>query len=174
LDAERFDRFVQSFGYARSRRAVFQAIAAGVLATPAAVRGRSVVAGDPTCTPDGKSCLASAPEQCCSGICKKKKGGKARCKKAPAAFGCTNVQDSCNGGDFGCLGGPPSGRCFVNADHVPFCADIDTAFTCNGCADDAACVAAFGKGAFCLACPDCEPFGSTTACVRPAKVKKRK
>ncbi len=172
MDADRFDRFVQSFGAARSRRAAIRAVAAGALAASAAVRGRPAAAGAPTCIPNGKRCSVATGTLCCSGICKKKHG-KTRCRKAPAAFGCTNLQDSCNGPDFGCLGGPPSGRCFVTAERVPFCADVDTAFTCNDCTGDLECVDLFGDGAFCLACPDCAEFGRTTACVRPAKVKKR-
>jgi hypothetical protein len=173
LDAERFDTFVQSFAGRRSRRGVLRALAAGAVSAPAVVRGRSAAAGALTCISNGDKCSLAAPDQCCSGICKKKHG-KARCKKAPAAFGCTNLQDSCQGPNIDCPNRAAPGLCFVDANHVPFCADANTQFTCNDCAGDQECVDLFGDGAFCLFCPDCVEFSTTSACVKPAKVKKRK
>lgn len=171
MDANRFDFFVQSVAANRSRRGVLRAIAAGALAAPALGCGRPVGAGIPACIPNGNKCSIAAPDECCSGICKKKHG-KARCKKAPAAFGCTNLQDSCKGSNFDCPKQAAPGLCFVDANHVPFCADASTAFTCNGCAGDQECVDLFGDGAFCLFCPDCAEFGETSACVRPFTRKK--
>ncbi len=165
MDAKRFDVFVQSFAAHRSRRDVFRAIAVGALATPAMVRGQPVAAGAPACIPNGKTCAVTTPEQCCSGICKKKHG-KAKCRKAPAAFGCTNLQDSCNGPNIDCPKWAAPGLCFVDANHVPFCADL-LDFNCSGCTTDQECVTMFGDGAFCFTCPDCAEFGTTTACVKP-------
>ncbi len=170
MDANRFDGFVQSFATNRSRRGVFRAIAAGALGAPV-LASRGATAGPvAVCIPNGKKCSTASPELCCSGICKKKKG-KAKCQKAFSAFGCTNVQDSCNGPDIPCPKRAATGLCFVDANHVPFCADADFDFTCMDCSDDAPCINRFGDGAFCLACPDCVPFSTNTGCIRPVKVK---
>ncbi|HEU5430204.1 MAG TPA: hypothetical protein VFU81_00995 [Thermomicrobiales bacterium] len=165
MDSEQFDGFVRSLADARSRRALLRAVAAA-LAAPSVTGDATLAARPPTCLADGKKCKKSKASKCCSGICAKQ-GRKTKCQPAPFAHGCTNLSDSCAGVDVACPEfQSDSLLCFVDANDVPFCADL-LAFSCGGCATDQECVAMLGDGAFCLACPDCGEFGTNTACVKP-------
>jgi len=166
MDADRFDGFVRSLADARSRRAVLRAVAVGAVTAPLLADGATVAARPPTCLADGKKCQRRKAQKCCSGICAKQ-GRNAKCQPAPFAHGCTNLSDSCSGVDVACPDFQSDSRlCFVDANHVPFCADLQD-FNCSGCTTDQECIAMFGDGAFCLACADCAEFGTSTACAKP-------
>jgi hypothetical protein len=113
------------------------------------------------CVDVGKFCKNAG--QCCSGICKGKKGKK-KCRAHDEST-CLPGQNVCVGAMVGCIttAGIP-GQCGVTTGRAPYCFATGECFPCS---KDTDCELPVGFGAACLACPSC--FDETpkgTACVR--------
>ncbi len=156
LDASRFDALTRVFGATRSRRQTLAALTLGALALAKSAEGSTA---GPGCKDVNAKCQKA--NDCCSGICKGKKGKK-KCKAHDAST-CLAGQNSCGiKEDIACrTTAGVKGSCFTTTGNAPYCgADGD----CFACTKDADCKAAFGQQAACIDCADCPETGNV-ACV---------
>jgi hypothetical protein len=99
--------------------------------------------------------------QCCSGICKGKKG-KGKCL-AHNASTCQAGQENCVGTGVECTSETGElGVCTITTGQANYC---EVNGNCYPCTKDADCVAVCGEGAACLDCADCS---GGTACAGPS------
>jgi hypothetical protein len=159
MDASRFDRLTRAISHATlPRRQILIALVLGIVGLHA--RGGAVAAG-PGCKNVGKKCKKK--KDCCSGICKGKKGKK-RCK-AHDTGGCQagQRQGICGGVDVPCTtsAGNP-GLCQTTTGNAAYCTAGGGCFACQ---QDADCRPFCGPGAACVRCLFCGEDGSPTACV---------
>jgi hypothetical protein len=164
IDAFRFDRLTRALVAPASRRRLLGGLA-GPLgdAATAKQRRKKVKRNAFGCVNVGKFCKHDG--QCCSGICKGKKGKK-RCR-AHGQSTCRRGQDACTRPDVDCLSSTgESGDCFVTTGKASFCgADGD----CFACTKDADCIPVCGPQAACIVCVGCaEEVGTDTACESPS------
>jgi hypothetical protein len=149
MDATRFDLLARTLAMASSRR---QALSALLLGGVALTHGAGESEAGPGCKNVGKKCKKK--KDCCSGICKGKKGKK-KCK-AHDTGGCLagQQQEEC-GGDatIACTtSAGETGFCETTTGNAAYCAaDID----CFACTKDADCRPFCGPQAACVACTDC-------------------
>lgn len=97
--------------------------------------------------------------QCCSGICQKAKGGKGKVRKSFCAAhdegSCRQDQDICLGDDEAAAQCDIDGVCFRTTGQAGFCGRVASG-NCFACRTDTDCATAFGAGAACVVCNDCE------------------
>ena len=174
MDAFRFDRFTRALTTAPSRRIVLQSLVATVLglapapplsAVHARKRKNKVRRNEFGCVNVGNVCKRH--DQCCSGICRGKKGKKT-CR-AHDAKTCTSGQADafCKAGSpiVGCITSTGrSGSCYTTTGNAGFCA---WEFTCVSCTKDADCGPVCGAGSAGAACLRCEGCVEGTACGSP-------
>jgi hypothetical protein len=145
MDATHFDRLTRVLAHAGSRRQTLLALLlGGVLVTPVI----DDAAAGPGCKNVGKKCKKA--KDCCSGVCKGKKGRK-RCK-AHDTGGCQagQIQGTCGGTDVACTtsAGQP-GLCNTTTGDAGYCG---TGGDCFPCTKDADCREVCGSGAACVLC----------------------
>lgn len=161
MDAPRFDLLTRLLFTKRSRRQVLAALALGVLGL-SALPDESPAG--PGCRNVGRKCKKA--KQCCSGICKGKKGEK-RCR-AHDTGGCqAGAQETgCGGTDTGCTTSTGHlGVCDTTTGNAGYCT---FGFECVACHKDADCRELCGPAAACIRClPECPGTGGT-ACVGPS------
>jgi hypothetical protein len=106
-------------------------------------------------------------DQCCSGICRGKKGKK-KCRAHDADVCTSGHADAfCKPGSpiVGCITSTGrSGSCYTTTGNAGFC---NWEFTCFSCTKDADCVLVCGTGGEGAACLLCEGCSEGTACGSP-------
>lgn len=175
MDDHRFDTMTKRIAAVSSRRSLLGGLAGGALA---ALLGRAAAGqeaargggGRPTgrCLGEKKECRRGA--QCCSGVCKGKRGKK-KCRRAPGQGTCTTDRNVCAvgnpgigcNGDFACA-------CAVTTGGTAFCGSL-FGDSCAACASGADCVGlGFPAGSACIPvggdCEDC-PAAGGTKCLLP-------
>jgi hypothetical protein len=161
MDAARFDRLTRSLSAAAPRRSIVAGISAALglaaIGIPASVqaknkkRKKKVKKNQFGCVDVGKFCKNSG--QCCSGICKGKKGKK-KCK-AHDTGDCAPGANSCESGGISC---GTNGFCVQTTGKASFCGEGLGA--CFACTKDVDCEASKGPGAACVLClTACEETG---------------
>ena len=121
------------------------------------------------CVNVGKFCKNAG--QCCSGVCRGKKGKK-KCKAHDAGDGCHagDQTDSCGGTvAIGCMTatGEEDGLCNTTTGTAPYCSsEAFGSFLCTDCSKDVECQELCGPAAACIRCPACSLVD--TACVGPS------
>jgi hypothetical protein len=171
MDGVRFDGLAKRLARdAATRRWVLHGLAAvlGGAAGRSARAGARGAGGRGRCVREKEECRRS--NQCCSGRCKGKHGGK-RCRRAPGQGTCTTDRDVCRVGNAGVgCNGDGGCACAVTARGTAFCASL-FGDSCRVCASGADCVAlGFPAGSACIrvggSCEDCAAEGGTK-CVLP-------
>lgn len=155
MDAMHFDHWIRTLSTISSRRQVVRALILGAI-TARFTTGEATAG--PGCKNVGKKCKKT--KECCSGICKGKKGKKT-CK-AHDTGGCKAGQNV-----VGC-GGPANvpcttsagveAECFTTTGNAGYCAGTATCFSCQR---DADCIALCGPQAACITCTACLSNGGT-------------
>jgi hypothetical protein len=166
MNEPRFERWARALSGPASRR---QTILASILGGLTLLRGgheatakkrkkKNIKKNDFGCVNVGGLCKNKG--QCCSGICKGKKGRK-RCK-AHDTGGCTGEQDTCAGVLVPCKTATgEDGACARTTGNAGYCNGGGFCFPCRR---DADCHARCGPQAACIVCEtECGPNG--TACV---------
>jgi hypothetical protein len=111
-------------------------------------QGTEVGSAGPGCKNVGKPCQKK--KDCCSGICKGKKGKK-KCK-AHDSGGCQPTADTC-GQDIDCTTSTGEmGTCFTTTGNAGYCANDGG---CSPCTRDADCKPLCGPQAACVRCTYC-------------------
>lgn len=169
MDTDRFDTWTRSLSHARSRRAVMGALGLGALGLPGLAGARkrkrkkrkNVTFNEFGCVAVNSFCQNA--DQCCSGICRGKKG-----KKRCAAHGSSSCQAgereaSCGGNSGFCVtsSGYPDGVCNTTTGNAAYCQGAGGCAICN---KDADCVPFCGPQAACVVCAGCD---SGTVCSGP-------
>jgi hypothetical protein len=170
MDPGRFDAATRSLAAGASRRRALGGLATALLtvaggrapeAMAAKKRRRRVRRNAFGCVNVGGFCRNAG--QCCSGICRGKKGKK-RCR-AHDAGGCRagQARTVCGGADTPCTSRTgETGRCQTTTGNAGYC---EVTGECFPCARDADCQPFCGPGAACVRCATgCSPL---TACVGP-------
>ncbi|MGH2616265.1 MAG: hypothetical protein ACRDJC_13555 [Thermomicrobiales bacterium] len=163
MDAFRFDHLARAFAGARSRRHILAALAVGLVGQ---IGDDSSTLAGPGCKNVGRKCRRS--KQCCSGICKGKKGNLQKRCKAHDSGGCQGGShpSGCGGSSVSCTtsAGTP-GVCATTTGNAGYC--LGSGLVCTTCQKDADCRSFCGEAAACVRCPsDCAGFESV--CVGPA------
>jgi hypothetical protein len=167
MDTDRFDSLTRTFATVLSRRAIAGALGLGALALPDLAGAKKkrknqskkkVKFNDFGCVNVGGFCKKAG--QCCSGICKGKKGKK-KCKAhdgSTCVAGQTIV--ACGGALVVCTtSGGGFGSCLTTTGNAPYCS---VSFDCFPCKKDIDCEPICGQGAACLACGEvCAAVGGT-------------
>ncbi len=167
MDTDRFDSLTRTFATVLSRRAIAGALGLGALALPDLAGAKKkrknqskkkVKFNDFGCVNVGGFCKKAG--QCCSGICKGKKGKK-KCKAhdgSTCVAGQTIV--ACGGALVVCTtSGGGFGSCLTTTGDAPYCS---VSFDCFPCKKDIDCEPICGQGAACLACGEvCAAVGGT-------------
>jgi hypothetical protein len=164
VETDRFDGLARSVSTLLSRRSIAGRLGLGVLALPGLAEAKKhkhkkkkkVKFNDFGCVDVGKFCKNSG--QCCSGICKGKKG-KRKCKAHDAST-CTADQDACFGSPTLCApGAGGTGECTRTTGDASYCFASGDCFACT---KDADCVPFCGAGAACIVCAsECATTGGT-------------
>src|SRR5689334_17117082 len=115
MDGARFDLLTRRVSRRDSRRTLLRTFLGSGLVT--AFGGSTRQAAAATCLENGAKCHKSAPQACCSGSCRNKRG-VFRCRRAPA-FSCTAKQRTCAGGATIFCPGNPNGVCDVTVEGKP-------------------------------------------------------
>lgn len=152
MDASRFDRWTRALGLAVSRRQTTLGLLLGAIV---AARGEEAVAG-PGCKNAGKKCKRA--KDCCSGVCKGKKGKK-KCRSHDAG-GCKAgaVEAFCGGADVDCTtSSGASGNCNTTTGQAGYCS---ASGVCVDCKKDADCRDICGAKAACVTCAACTTTGN--------------
>ena len=160
MDDRRFDRWTRAIAASASRRrtlfALFAALTHGRL-SPDATAG-------PGCKNVGARC--KRPGQCCSGLCKGKKGRKkckghdsGGCKPGTIPFSCGGVEVACT------TSSGLAGACATTTGKGGYCFSNVLPPQCTR---DADCQELYGPRAACVTCPTMGPPG--TLCAVPSPV----
>jgi hypothetical protein len=162
MNAAHFDRWSRALSRAALRRQLLLALLLGV----ANLHGMDGVDAGPGCKNVGKTCRKS--KQCCSGVCKGKKGRK-KCK-AHDTGGCQAGQSEVRcGGDVNvpCTSANgEEGVCDTTTGNAGYCT---VGAGCFPCTRDADCRDVCGPATACIRCaPECADEGGT-ACVGPSE-----
>lgn len=171
MDAEQFDTLTRSLTDRRSRRGALAAALGGALGVASLAgtdsgkkKKKKPKFNEFDCVNVGDFCKNSS--QCCSGLCKGKKGKK-RCSAHDSST-CLAGQSTCvDPVGVPCVSstGANTASCEVTTGNAPYCtADGD----CFACTKDADCVPFCGAQAACIKCATCSDGGVVTACVGPA------
>ena len=167
MDERQFDRLTRRFVLGGFTAVL--GLGMDRLLDPATARKRKKVKfNEFGCVNVGKFCKHG--DQCCSGICRGKKGKK-KCRAHDADVCTSGRADAfCKPGSpiVGCITSTGrSGSCYTTTGNAGFC---NWEFTCFSCTRDADCVSvcgaggAGGAGAACLVCAGCS---EGTACGSP-------
>lgn len=166
MDCKCFDRLTRAASSLLSRRAIAGVIGLGTLALPSLVDAskkrknkKKIKRNDFGCVSVGKFCKNGG--QCCSGICKGKKGKK-KCK-AHDRGGCQAGQSvpTCGGAEevLCTTGAGVGGQCITTTGNAGYCYAVAA---CAECSKDADCEAICGEGAACFPCAvGCASKGGT-------------
>jgi hypothetical protein len=166
MDAIRFDRLTRRFllgGFAA-------ALDLGTARFPdvaIAKKRKKVKRNAFGCVNVGKFCKNAG--QCCSGICRGRKGGK-KCRAHDSGVGCQvgAREEECGGTDISCTSatGAP-GVCDTTTGNAAYC--HGSGLTCATCSKDEDCQELCQLAtAVCIKCPDCDGSAFQTACVGPS------
>lgn len=173
MDHDRFDQFARALSHGPSRRTLAGFLGLGALGLAGGGQiehawgkkkkhKKKVKKNTFGCVDAGKYCKNAG--QCCSGICKGKKGkkkcqahGESTCTGDQAATGCGGPTAVCQtpSGD--------TGDCRTTTGNAGYCVG---AGRCQACTKDADCVARCGADAACIQCTTCGETGGT-ACAGP-------
>ncbi len=148
MDQTRLDSLVRRLAETTTRRHALRTLAAGALGLLGGTPGGAWAAEG--CLSEGKPCERG--KQCCSGLCKGKKGKKA-CRRVPSQGICTNRMKICDGSSPhpDCGAGPLDCRCNTTLTGRAFCgSSLDTNAGITPCASDLECAQQFGNGAVCV------------------------
>jgi hypothetical protein len=156
MDTDRFDDLTCAISTLLSRRALAAALGLGTLGLSDRVdakkkrrkRKRKIERNDFGCVDIGNFCTKA--KQCCSNICKWRKGKKT-CRAHDAADCQAGQHDvNCGGADVGCTGSLGNlGVCETTTGNAPYCASSVCAVECR---TDADCQSVCGPRAACLTC----------------------
>jgi len=174
MDGTRFDDMTKRLTETGTRRRLLGGFAGGALAGFLALAAGDEVGAQEAAGRAAERCLREKQackrgNQCCSGLCKGKRGKK-KCRRAPGQGTCTTDRDICRVGEPRgiCTKGANQCGCLITTRGTAFCAGVGVATVC---ATDADCVAAFDVPNLVCArtagaeCNDL--FNSPTACVLP-------
>jgi len=162
MDASRFDRLTRTLVGMRSRRHLLAALLAGLTGS---ISGNSPTRAGSGCKNVGRKCQRA--KECCSGICKGKKGKK-RCKGHDSQ-GCQPKQGGgvCVGMPVACnTSGGATGSCVTTTGNAGYCAAAGLS-ECTACKRDADCRTVCGKRAACGHCPNLCGYTGGTICFGP-------
>jgi hypothetical protein len=166
LQRTRFDRWTRTVSPVLSRRGLATALGLAATAIPGPAKAkkrkkRKIKRNALGCVNVGNRCKNAG--QCCSGICKGKKGKKT-CK-AHDTGGCQAGEDVCAGNVVECTTSTgDAGACRRTTGNAGYCAAGGDCFPCT---KDADCQAVCGLQAACIPiCVGCGP--SNTACAAPS------
>jgi hypothetical protein len=171
MDPSRVDGWLRTVRTSTGRRVALRGLAAAVLGVgvashqpdgAAAKKKPKIKRNQFGCVNVGDTCKNNG--DCCSRICEGSKAKKT-CK-AHDTGGCRSGQDSCTS-VVPCTSSTGfAGTCFTTTGRAGYCG---VGSACTGCATDADCVRALGRGA---ACVQCDPAGCgipiTTMCKSPS------
>ena len=176
MDASRFDDLLRTLTRGSSRRTLprlagivvalgFAGRTTGGVTAKKRRKRKKVKRNGLGCVNVGRFCKRA--NQCCSGICKGKKGKK-KCTGHDAQ-GCEAGQTvaACGGTTVACTSsaGLP-GVCQTTTGRAAYCSAIATG--CVGCRRDGECAALCGAGAACIPCAAfCGAGGTVCACLSP-------
>jgi len=178
MDTLRFDDLARLLGRTSGRRRLVLGLAGSAVGLTAGGSGevaarkrkRKVRFNAFGCVDVGRSCTSA--DQCCSGICRGKKGKK-RCK-AHDTGGCRpGIQDTTCGTDANpgtnvpctTASGNPNGLCGTTTGNAGYCLQSGE---CRACARDAECREfCQDERAACIRCDDCPETGGTS-CAGPS------
>jgi hypothetical protein len=151
-----FDRLTLTLSITSSRRAALRAVlSASALGL---ARGQHVSALT-TCSLKANGTRCSDGVECCSGLCKRKKGShKTFCRQAPGQGTCTIEQDEC----VSTCNDNVQCHCSVTTNGRSFCGGSEA---CTACTRDTECTKVTGKGSKCVQCATCS--GIDTFCAAP-------
>lgn len=169
MNAWRVDRCVRVLSDPASRRQTIVAAFLGGLAllrrgheamAKKKRRKKKIKKNDFGCVNVGGFCKNNG--QCCSGICKGKKGKNLHLRKCQAHDASTCAgQGGCAGEGVPCSTVEFTGSCAVTTGNGSYCA---VSKECVACAKDTDCEALCGAGAACIVCAECVVAGLQTAC----------
>jgi hypothetical protein len=174
MDIGCFDRLTLAISNALTRRGLVTALGLGSAWIPgltgAKKKGKNkkrtkIKRNEFGCVNVGNVCKKDA--QCCSGICKGRKGNK-KCK-AHDTGGCQPSDDICLTGLEGdcTTGTDEAGACVKTTGKAGYCFSRGDCFPCR---KDADCVPLCGPQAACIVCvDDCGDEFEGTACVGPSE-----
>ena len=177
MDGERFDVLTRRLGATGSRRQLLRGVLGAALGAALGVAGVREAAA--ACLENGERCGREGDDQCCSGLCKRKRGtNKKFCRQAPGQGTCTIEQNRCTQGDVAAVKCGASGtdcNCYVTAKGTSFCGAAKT--SCFACVTNAACEdrppnpsvpgdSGGQRGDVCVLCIGCGAAGGR-GCVQP-------
>lgn len=149
MDGFRFDALTRRWLAFLTTRRIFSTLPLGTLAS---VLGIRISNAGPGCKNVGKKCKKA--RDCCSGICKGKKGKK-KCKGHDSG-GCTAGQglEHCPGNpvDDCVTSGGSNGNCWTTTGNAAYCGSVGA---CIACDRDADCRIYCGPDAACVRCAQC-------------------
>jgi hypothetical protein len=158
VNAIHFDRWSRNLAAAPSRRRILAALFSGAVTSPFLP---VPAAAGPGCKNIGKKCKKK--KDCCSGVCKGKKGKK-KCK-AHDTGGCQAMAATCSQNIDCTTSTGEMGDCFTTTGNAGYCANAGECFPCTR---DADCRPFCGPQAACARCTACLPGTPTTACLGPS------
>jgi len=166
VDERRFDWLTRRLADPSSRRRVLSTLAGGALGLLPVLSWEAAAA---TCLATGKACKRGS--QCCSGLCKGKKGKK-KCRPVPFQSLCTTRISVCLRDDLtisDCGLGSLVCDCQVTTAGRAFCSDSGIDSSDCDCASDQECQARLGAGAACVrrAGNSCDVCRGPTFCALP-------
>ena len=175
MDSDRFDRLARSLSSLLTRRTLAGTVGLATFGLPGLVdakkrkkhKKKKVKRNEFGCVNVGDLCKNNG--QCCSGICKGKKGKK-KCKAHDEST-CQPGQHegfcAIDGVNVPCVTstGDPTGLCDTTTGKAGYCAHDGECFPC---AKDADCQPICGPQAACVVCAGCTETGGT-GCVGPSE-----